>query len=49
MTDEETPKMTPEEFEILANSPADSPNLVDDGEEPGDDAPEGVVGDDDRG
>ena len=43
---ESTPKMTPEEHEILAHSPADSPNLVDG--EPDSDPPEGVVGDDDR-
>ncbi len=39
--------MTPEEHEILAKSPADTPYLPDDGE-PAEDAPEGVVGDDDR-
>jgi len=45
---EQTPKMTPEEHEILAKSPADTPYLPEDEGEPGDDAPEGVVGDDDR-
>lgn len=45
---EQTPKLTPEEFELLAKSPADSPTLLDDGTEPGADAPEGVVEGDDR-
>lgn len=38
-------KMTPEEYEMLANSPADAPHLVDD-ERLGSSAPEGVVEDD---
>ena len=42
---DDTPKMTPEEHEILSESPADTPYLPDDED---DDAPEGVVGDDDR-
>ena len=42
---EDTPKLTPEEYEVLANAPADTPYLLDD-EEPGADAPEGVVEDD---
>ena len=47
MSDEETaPKMTPEEHKILGESPADTPYLLDDEEEA--EAPEGVVGDDDR-
>lgn len=45
-TSEDTPKMTPEEHEILSESPADTPFLPDDEGE--DDAPDGVVGDDDR-
>ena len=42
---DETPKLTPEEYEVLSKSPADTPYLLDDGE-PGADAPEGVVEDD---
>lgn len=40
--------MTPEEHDILAKSPADTPFLPDQEDGPDDDAPEGVVGDDDR-
>ncbi len=43
---EETPKMTPEEHQILANSPADTPYVPED--EDAVEPPEGVVGDDDR-
>lgn len=39
--------MTPEEHAILANSPADTPYLPEEGEAD-EDVPEGVVGDDDR-
>lgn len=47
---DETPKMTPEEHEILGKAPADTPFLLEEeeGDGVGDDAPEGVVGDDDR-
>lgn len=38
-------KMTPEEYEMLAKSPADAPHLVND-ERPGSSAPEGVVEED---
>jgi hypothetical protein len=38
-------KFTPEEYEVLAESPADSPNLVDDELDKAADAPEGVVED----
>lgn len=40
-------KLTPEEYEMLANSPADAPHLVE-GDEPAADAPEGVVEGDDE-
>lgn len=36
-------ELTPEEYEILANSPADAPVIVDDDGTPGADAPDGVV------
>ncbi len=42
---EHTPKLTPEEYEVLSKAPADTPYLME-GEEPGADAPEGVVEDD---
>lgn len=36
-------QFTPEEFEILANSPADTPIQLDDPSVPAEAAPEGVV------
>jgi hypothetical protein len=38
-------KLTPEEYEILANSPADAPVLPDDPDVTAADAPDGVVED----
>ena len=45
MSDEETPKLTPEEYEVLSKSPADAPHLMEEGDGAAD-APEGVVEDD---